>query len=112
MPRRSAPKLLPARKFIAAAFLPPSTPFHRSENIYITFDVDSHGIPRSHPAREHTNRCWPQLCRNRRTDEANPDQGEARRLLDIVEVNPYRDPSGRTAQTAIRLMVDLLAAAF
>jgi agmatinase len=32
--------------------------------------------------------------------------------LDIVEVNPYRDPSGRTAQTAIRLMVDLLAAAF
>jgi len=32
--------------------------------------------------------------------------------LDIVEVNPYRDPSGRTAQTAIRLMVDLLGAAF
>jgi arginase family enzyme len=32
--------------------------------------------------------------------------------LDIVEVNPYRDPSGRTAQTAVRLMVDLLGAAF
>jgi arginase family enzyme len=32
--------------------------------------------------------------------------------LDIVEVNPYRDPSGRTARTAIRLMVDLLGAAF
>jgi len=32
--------------------------------------------------------------------------------MDIVEVNPYRDPSGRTAQTAIRLMVDLLGSAF
>jgi agmatinase len=32
--------------------------------------------------------------------------------FDIVEVNPYRDPSGRTAQTAIRLMIDTLAAAF
>jgi arginase family enzyme len=31
---------------------------------------------------------------------------------DIAEVNPCRDPSGRTAQTAIRLMIDLLAAAF
>jgi agmatinase len=32
--------------------------------------------------------------------------------MDIVEVNPYRDASGRTAQTAIRLLVDLLSAAF
>jgi agmatinase len=32
--------------------------------------------------------------------------------LDVVEVNPYRDPSGRTAQTAVRLMIDLLGAAF
>ena len=32
--------------------------------------------------------------------------------FDIVEVNPYRDPSGRTAQTGVRLMVDLLGAAF
>ncbi len=32
--------------------------------------------------------------------------------VDIVEVNPYRDPSGRTAQTAIRLLIDLLGAAF
>jgi agmatinase len=32
--------------------------------------------------------------------------------FDVVEVNPYRDPSGRTAQTAIRLMIDTLAAAF
>jgi len=32
--------------------------------------------------------------------------------LDIMEVNPLRDSSGRTAQTAIRLMVDMLGAAF
>ncbi len=32
--------------------------------------------------------------------------------LDVVEVNPHRDPSGRTAQTAVRLMIDLLGAAF
>lgn len=32
--------------------------------------------------------------------------------FDIVEVNPYRDASGRTAQTAVRLMIDLLGAAF
>ena len=31
--------------------------------------------------------------------------------VDLVEVTPYRDPSGRTAQTAVRLIVDLLAAA-
>lgn len=32
--------------------------------------------------------------------------------LDIMEVNPLRDSSGHTAQTAIRLMVDMLGAAF
>jgi arginase family enzyme len=32
--------------------------------------------------------------------------------LDVVEVNPLRDSSGRTAQTAIRLMIDMLGAAF
>ena len=32
--------------------------------------------------------------------------------FDLVEVNPYRDPSGRTAQTGVRLMIDLLGAAF
>jgi agmatinase len=32
--------------------------------------------------------------------------------LDVVEVNPYRDPSGRTAQTGVRLMIDTFAAAF
>ena len=32
--------------------------------------------------------------------------------MDVVEVNPLRDSSGRTAQTAIRLMIDMLGAAF
>lgn len=32
--------------------------------------------------------------------------------FDIVEVNPMRDPSGRTAQTAVRLLIDALGAAF
>jgi len=32
--------------------------------------------------------------------------------LDVVEITPYRDPSGRTAQTAVRLIIDLLGAAF
>jgi agmatinase len=32
--------------------------------------------------------------------------------FDVVEINPYRDSSGRTAQTAIRLMIDMLGAAF
>jgi agmatinase len=32
--------------------------------------------------------------------------------MDLVEVNPLRDSSGRTAQTAIRLMIDMLGAAF
>ena len=38
----------------------------------------------------------------------------ARLVLQAVCIgyNPYSDPSGRTAQTAIRLMVDLLSAAF
>jgi agmatinase len=32
--------------------------------------------------------------------------------LDIMEVNPLRDGSGRTAQTAIRILVDTFGAAF
>lgn len=32
--------------------------------------------------------------------------------LDVVEVTPDRDPSGRTAQTAVRLIIDLLGAVF
>jgi agmatinase len=31
--------------------------------------------------------------------------------MDLVEVNPLFDPTGRTAQTAARLILDLLAAA-
>jgi len=65
-------------------------------------------IPRSRPTEHTTGR--PQLCRNRRTDEAKSRQGKLVGL-DIVELILSRS-SGRTAQTAIRLMVDLLAAAF
>jgi agmatinase len=32
--------------------------------------------------------------------------------FDVVEENPYRDPSGRTPRTGVRLMIDLLKAAF
>lgn len=32
--------------------------------------------------------------------------------LDVVEVNPFFDPTGVTAQTAVRLIIDLLGAAF
>jgi agmatinase len=32
--------------------------------------------------------------------------------FDVVEVNPLRDPSGRTAQVASRLIIDFLGAIF
>jgi len=32
--------------------------------------------------------------------------------MDIVEVNPMRDSSTRTEQTAIRLLIDTLGSAF
>jgi arginase family enzyme len=31
--------------------------------------------------------------------------------MDLVEVNPLFDPTGRTAQVAARLLIDLLGAA-
>lgn len=82
----------------------------KSENIYITFDVDAMD-PTLAPG---TGTLEPGGLTFQEIDEllkAIPAKG---RLvgLDIVEVNPYRDASGRTAQTAIRLMVDLLGAAF
>ena len=40
-----------------------------------------------------------------------PDKGHLVGF-DVVEVNPYRDPSGRTAQTAIRVLIDTLGSAF
>jgi len=82
----------------------------QSENIYVTFDVDSMD-PTLAPG---TGTLEPGGLNFAEIDElmkAIPTKGHLVGL-DIVEVNPYRDPSGRTAQTAIRLMVDLLSAAF
>ena len=82
----------------------------RSENIYVTFDVDSMD-PTLAPG---TGTYEPGGLNFAEIDELMKQIPSKGKLvgLDIVEVNPYRDPSGRTAQTAIRLMVDLLAAAF
>jgi agmatinase len=82
----------------------------QSENIYVTFDVDSMD-PTLAPGTgtlEPGGLTFPEI------DELMQGIPRKGKLvgLDIVEVNPYRDPSGRTAQTAIRLMVDLLGAAF
>ena len=82
----------------------------QSENIYVTFDVDSMD-PTLAPG---TGTLEPGGLSFSEIDELMKQIPTKGKLvgLDIVEVNPYRDPSGRTAQTAIRLMVDLLAAAF
>jgi agmatinase len=82
----------------------------QSENIYITFDVDSMD-PTLAPG---TGTLEPGGLNFQEIDELLKQVSSKGKLvgLDVVEVNPYRDPSGRTAQTAIRLMVDLLAAAF
>ena len=82
----------------------------QSENIYVTFDVDSMD-PTLAPG---TGTLEPGGLNFAEIDELMKEIPSKGRLvgLDIVEVNPYRDPSGRTAQTAIRLMVDLLGAAF
>ena len=94
------------RRGVGAAFekIPPS------ENIYLTFDIDSldptlaPGAGTLEPGGLNFQEIGDLL-------KGIPAKGKLVGL-DIVEVNPYRDPSGRTAQTAIRLMVDLLAAAF
>jgi agmatinase len=82
----------------------------QSENIYVTFDVDSMD-PTVAPG---TGTLEPGGLTFAEIDELMQGIPKKGKLvgLDIVEVNPYRDPSGRTAQTAIRLMVDLLGAAF
>src|SRR5229473_3503530 len=82
----------------------------RSENIYVTFDVDSMD-PTLAPG---TGTYEPGGLTFAEIDELMKQIPAKGKLvgLDIVEVNPYRDPSGRTAQTAIRLVVFLLAAAF
>lgn len=81
-----------------------------SENIYVTLDVDALD-PTVAPG---TGTLEPGGLSFEEMDDlltALPSKG---RLvgMDIMEVNPYRDPSGRTAQTAVRLMIDLLASAF
>jgi agmatinase len=82
----------------------------QSENIYVTFDVDAMD-PTLAPG---TGTLEPGGLTFAEIDELMQGIPKKGKLvgLDIVEVNPYRDPSGRTAQTAIRLMVDLLGAAF
>ena len=82
----------------------------QSQNIYVTFDVDSMD-PTLAPG---TGTLEPGGLSLPEIDELMQGIPKKGKLvgLDIVEVNPYRDPSGRTAQTAIRLLIDLLGAAF
>jgi agmatinase len=81
-----------------------------SENIYISLDVDVMD-PSLAPG---TGTLEPDGLSFRELDELLKGVAAKGRLVgfDVVEVNPYRDPSGRTAQTAVRLMIDLLGAAF
>ena len=81
-----------------------------SENIYISFDVDVMD-PSLAPG---TGTLEPDGLNFREMDELLKGAAKKGKLvgLDIVEVNPMRDSSGRTAQTAIRLMIDLLSEAF
>ena len=81
-----------------------------SENIYISLDVDVMD-PTLAPG---TGTLEPDGLSFRELDELLKGVTAKGKLVgfDVVEVNPYRDPSGRTAQTAVRLMIDLLGAAF
>jgi agmatinase len=81
-----------------------------SENIYITFDVDVMD-PTLAPG---TGTLEPGGLSFAEMEDLLSGLATKGRLVgvDIVEVDPYRDPSGRTAQTAVRLLVDLLGAAF
>ena len=81
-----------------------------SENIYITFDVDVMD-PTLAPG---TGTLEPDGLSFHEIDELLKGAATKGKLVgfDVVEVNPYRDPSGRTAQTAVRLMIDMLGAAF
>jgi len=81
-----------------------------SENIYVSFDVDSMD-PTLAPGTGTLEPDGLSFAEIHDLLTGIPSKG---RLigLDIMEVNPLRDSSGRTAQTAIRLMVDMLGAAF
>lgn len=82
----------------------------QSENIYITLDVDVMD-PTLAPG---TGTLEPGGLSFAEIDGLLKGVAAKGRLVgfDVVEVNPYRDSSGRTAQTAVRLMIDLLSAAF
>jgi agmatinase len=79
-------------------------------DIYISFDVDSMD-PTLAPG---TGTLEPGGFSFSEIDELLMGVAARGRLVgfDVVEVNPYRDPSGRTAQTAVRLLIDTLGAAF
>lgn len=81
-----------------------------SESIYISFDVDSMD-PTLAPG---TGTLEPGGLSFSEIDELLTGLPAKGKLIgmDIMEVNPLRDPSGRTAQTATRLLIDALGAAF
>ena len=81
-----------------------------SENIYITFDVDVMD-PTLAPG---TGTLEPDGLNFSEIDALLKGVTAKGRLvgMDVVEVNPMRDGSTRTEQTAIRLLIDTLGAAF
>jgi agmatinase len=81
-----------------------------SDNVYITLDVDVMD-PTLAPG---TGTLEPDGLNFTEIDELLKGAARRGKLVgfDIVEVNPMRDPSGRTAQTAVRLLIDALSAAF
>jgi len=81
-----------------------------AENIYITFDVDVMD-PALAPG---TGTLEPDGLNFSEIDGLLRGSASKGRLvgMDIVEVNPMRDGSTRTEQTAIRLLIDTLGSAF
>jgi agmatinase len=82
----------------------------QSENIYITFDIDVMD-PTLAPG---TGTLEPDGLNFSEIDGLLKGVTVKGRLvgMDVVEVNPMRDSSTRTEQTAIRLLIDTLGAAF
>ena len=82
----------------------------QSDNIYITFDVDVMD-PTLAPG---TGTLEPDGLNFSEIDGLLKGVTAKGRLvgMDVVEVNPMRDSSTRTEQTAIRLLIDTLGAAF
>ncbi len=82
----------------------------KAEAIYVTVDVDVMD-PSVAPG---TGTYEPGGLRFEELDEILMSLPSKGRIVgfDVVEVNPLRDPSGRTGQTAARLIIDLLGAIF